>query len=81
VGDAALVGHRDLAVEDERRQRGGDQLVERQAEQRGAVMAVAADQPQPTAGDDGKQPVPVVFDLVLLRPRPGVSVVAEAPFI
>jgi hypothetical protein len=50
--DAALVGHRDLAVEDERRQPGGDQLVERRANERGAVVAVATDQLD-LAGADG----------------------------
>jgi hypothetical protein len=64
MGDAALIGHRDLAVEDQRRQAGGGELVERFAEQRGAVVTVAADQLEVIATDDRQQPVPVMLDLV-----------------
>jgi hypothetical protein len=60
MGDAALGGHRDLAVEDQRRQPGGDQLVERRAKQRGAVVAAAADQLDVT-GDDRQELVPSCF--------------------
>ena len=52
------------AVEDERRQPGGGQLVERFSEQMGAVVAVAADELQLAAGDDREQPMAVVLDLV-----------------
>jgi hypothetical protein len=64
MGDTALIGHRDFAVEDERRQPGGGQLVERRAKQRGAVVTVAADQLEFAAGDDREQAVPVMLHLV-----------------
>jgi hypothetical protein len=44
MGDA-LVGHRDLAIQHHRRQPGQDKRSERLGEQRGAVVAVAAQQP------------------------------------
>ena len=64
VGDAALVGDRDFAVQDQRRQPGRGQWLERLAEQRSAVAPVAAQEPQRAAGDNGEQPVPIVLDLV-----------------
>jgi hypothetical protein len=70
MGDAALVGHRNLAIEDERRQPGGGQPFERRAEQRGAVVPVAADELEVVAGDDRQQAVPVVLDLV----QPAIAV-------
>jgi hypothetical protein len=64
MGDAALVGHGDLAVEDEFPAEGGHRR-ERRAEEVGPVVAVAADQPQPAgAVDDRDQPVPVMLQLV-----------------
>jgi hypothetical protein len=40
------------------------QLVERRAKQRGAVVAVAADEPQFVTTDDRQEPVPVMLDLM-----------------
>jgi hypothetical protein len=68
MGDTALVGHRDLAVEHQRRQPG--QPSERIGEQMGAVVAVAADQLEIVAVDDRQQPMTVVLDLV----QPAVAV-------
>jgi hypothetical protein len=57
VRHAALAWHRDLAVEHHRGQAGVGTGTERFAEQRGAIAAVAAEKPQPVAGDDRDEAV------------------------
>jgi hypothetical protein len=63
MGDAALIGHRDLAVD---HQGWPAKPLERCAKQRGAVVAIAAQQLDVVAVDDRQQPMPVMLDLVQL---------------
>jgi hypothetical protein len=70
VGHAALVRYRNLAVEHHRRQFRLDQGAEGLLEERRAVDAVTADQPQRIGRDDGNEAVPIVLDLM----QPAITV-------
>jgi hypothetical protein len=64
VRDTAVVLHGDLAVEDEGRQLGGGERVERCVEERGAVAAVARGEVQGFAVEAGDEAVAVVLDFM-----------------
>jgi hypothetical protein len=64
VGDAAVVGNGDLAVEHDLAP-AGQQIAERRAKRWGPVVPVPGDQPQPAAPVEyGDDPVAVVLDFV-----------------
>jgi len=64
MGDAAVIEHRNFAVEHDFAP-AGQQVAERGAEQRGAIVAVPGDQLQPAAPvQDGDNPVAIMLDLV-----------------